>query len=81
MNVTDKKYQLLTTIGGTLILLVILFGKYLKDDTLHGLIFGFAVGWLCATWLLKLLIVREQGHKAKLESKKVLQEMKEEFKI
>lgn len=81
MNLTDKKYQLLMSVGLILLFLTTLLDRYLKNNILNGLIVGFAVGWLCATWLLRLLIAKEQEHKARLEGKKILQEIKEEFKI
>lgn len=77
MTLMDKKYQILTSIGAFLILSSVLFNRYLKNEMIYGLSIGFAGGWICAALLLKYLIIKEQNHKAKLEGKKVLQEIQE----
>ena len=73
----DKKYKTLAYIGLALILISVLFNDAMSMTYQFGL-FGFALGWISAVFVLRRLIIKEGMEESKKnEIDNVIEEHKE----
>lgn len=80
MNIKDKKYQTLVTIGFMFSFLPNLILNFLKIDVPSFVIWaliGFGFGWVGGTWLLRFLILKEEAKDAKYKSDKNLEKLED----
>lgn len=74
MDLKDKKYQKLSVLGSTILLLVIISGDFL-NIYIRFLLLGIAVGWLGAVWFLRYLILKEERDTARSKSSEILSDL------